>query len=166
MPMDVKTQISPSPANVPSRSSRALPNNPRGVPILLSLSATTTEEDIYHSLFVIIFSYHSPAVNLQTSACRPTRRTRRRSSWPSEPSSLLYGWKSRRLGHSAPHFTWTESVRLSTRQPPPFLGQQKQQQKQKWMAAHLNISHVCVEDGGHYKVCVCWAGVWATDLPM
>jgi hypothetical protein len=58
-------------------------------------------------------------------------------------------------GIPPPHFTWTldGSPLLPSVSERYFLGQQQQGQEDAGqVVAHLNISHVRVEDGGNYKV--------------
>ena len=66
-------------------------------------------------------------------------------------------------GTPLPHFTWTldgSPLPVSPDIQRYFLGQQ--QDDQQMAVTHLNISHVRVEDGGHYKVLRLFAGqLWA-----
>lgn len=56
-------------------------------------------------------------------------------------------------GTPLPHFTWTlDGFPLSPVSERYFLGQQQQTGHDDLVVAHLNITHVRVEDGGNYKV--------------
>ncbi|KAK4004116.1 hypothetical protein OUZ56_011048 [Daphnia magna] len=55
-------------------------------------------------------------------------------------------------GTPLPHFTWTlDGFPLSPVSERYFLGQQQQTGHDDLVVAHLNITHVRVEDGGNYK---------------
>ncbi|XP_045028598.1 Down syndrome cell adhesion molecule-like protein Dscam2 [Daphnia magna] len=58
-------------------------------------------------------------------------------------------------GTPLPHFTWTlDGFPLSPVSERYFLGQQQQTGHDDLVVAHLNITHVRVEDGGNYKAFV------------
>ena len=71
-------------------------------------------------------------------------------------------------GTPLPHFTWTldgSPLPVSPDIQRYFLGQQ--QDDQQMAVTHLNISHVRVEDGGHYKVLRVFAGQnYGPSLPI